>query len=109
MSFVLTKGTDDEYATEFAYVASAYACVASKTQALAIGLKDSRQFFNQGEAKPKPIAPCTRDSSRALSELQVIAGNCDWLIALCAPVVIGRSIALVFRQSFENRSICIYY
>ena len=28
MSFVLTKGTDDENATEFAYVTSAYACVA---------------------------------------------------------------------------------
>ena len=29
--------------------------------------------------------------SRALSKLQVIAGNSDWLIALFAPVVIGRS------------------
>ena len=55
-----------------------------------IGSKDSRQFFNQWEAKPKPIAPCTRDFSRASSELQVIARNCDWLIALPAPVVIGR-------------------
>ena len=43
------------------------------------------------EAKPKPIAPCTRDFSRALSKLQVIARNCDWFIALFAPVVIGRS------------------
>ena len=34
MSFVLTKGTDDEYASEFAYVACAYACVASENQAL---------------------------------------------------------------------------
>ena len=58
---------------------------------IVIGLKDSRQFFNQWEAKPKPIAPCTRDSSRASSELQVIARNCDWFIALSAPVVIGRS------------------
>ena len=32
---------------------------------LVIGLKDSRQFFNQWEAKPKPIAPCTRYLSRA--------------------------------------------
>ena len=56
-----------------------------------IGLKDSRQFFNQWEAKPKPIAPCTRDFSRSLSELQVIATNCDWFIALFDPVVIGRS------------------
>ena len=34
-------------------------------------LKDSRQFFNQWEAKPKPIALCTRDFSRASSELQI--------------------------------------
>ena len=39
----------------------------------------------------KPIAPCRRDFSRASSELQVIARNCDWFIALSAPVVIGRS------------------
>ena len=86
-----------------------------------IGLKDSRQFFSQGEAKPKPVAPSTRDLSRALSELQVIASNCDRFVALFAPVVIGRSnffgfgmdnrrdwslllsMVLVFRQSFENR------
>ena len=58
---------------------------------LVIGLKDSRQFFNQWEAKPKPIALCTRDFSRGLSELHVIARNFDWFIALSAPVVIGRS------------------
>ena len=34
---------------------------------------------------------CTRDFSRASSELQVIARNCDWFIALSAPAVIGRS------------------
>ena len=34
VSFVLTKGTDDEHATEFAYVACAYACVASENQAI---------------------------------------------------------------------------
>ena len=56
-----------------------------------IGLKDSCQFFNQWEEKPKPIAQCTRDFSRASSELQVIARNCDWFIALFVPVVIGRS------------------
>ena len=73
---------------------------------LVIGLKDSRQFFNQWESKPKPIAPRTRDFSRASSELQVIARNSDWFIALSDPVVIGRSnwLVLVFRQSFENRS-----
>ena len=62
-----------------------------------IGLKDSRQFFNQWESKPKPIAPCTRDFSRASSELQVIARNCDWFMGVIALV-------LVFRQSFENHS-----
>ena len=56
-----------------------------------LGLKDSRQFFNQWEAKPKPTAPCTRDFSRASSKLQVIARNCDWFIALFVPIVIGRS------------------
>ena len=58
---------------------------------LVIGLKKSCQFFNQWEAKSKPIAPWTRDFSRALSKLQVIARNSDWFIALFAPVVIGRS------------------
>ena len=59
---------------------------------LVIGLKDSRQFFNQWESKSKPIALCTRHFSRAPSELQVIiARSCDWFIALTAPVVIGRS------------------
>ena len=43
------------------------------------------------QAKPKPVAPCTRDFSRASSELHVIARNGDWFIALSAPVVIGRS------------------
>ena len=58
---------------------------------LVIGLKDSRQFFNQWEAKPKPIAPCTRDISRASGGFQVIARNCDWFMQLFVPVVIGRS------------------
>ena len=56
-----------------------------------IGLKDSCQFFNEWESKPKPIAPCTRDFFRVSSELQLIARNCDWFIALFAAVVIGRS------------------
>ena len=54
-------------------------------------LKRLAPGFNQREAKPKPIAPCTRDFSRSLSELQVIARNCYWFIALSALVVIGRS------------------
>ena len=56
-----------------------------------IGLKDSRRFFNQWEAKPNPIAPCMHDFYRASSELQVIVRNCDWFIVLAAPVVIGWS------------------
>ena len=56
---------------------------------LMIGLKISRHFFNQWEAKPKQIAPCTRDFCRVSSKLQVIARNSDWFIALFAPVVIG--------------------
>ena len=63
---------------------------------LVIGLKGSRQFFNQWEAKPKLIAPCMRDFSRASSELQVIARNCDWFMALFVPIVIGRSNCLGF-------------
>ena len=53
------------------------------------GLKSSRESFKQW--KVKQITPCTRYFSRALSELQVIAENCDWLIALFAPGVIGWS------------------
>ena len=56
-----------------------------------IGLKDSHQFYDQWDAKPKPIAPYTHDFSRASSELQVIARNCDWFMTLFVPVVIGRS------------------
>ena len=56
-------------------------------------LKNVAPFFNQlGEAKPKPIAPCTCDFSRALSKLQVITRNCDWFIALFASeLMISRS------------------
>lgn len=34
MSFAVTEGTGDEYATAFAHVARAYACVASENPAL---------------------------------------------------------------------------
>jgi len=37
------------------------------------------------------IAPCTRDFSRASSELHVIAKNCDWFMELSVPVVIVQS------------------
>jgi len=56
-----------------------------------IGSKDSRQFFSQWEATLKPTALCTRDFFRVLSEVQVIARNYDWSIALFAPIVIDRS------------------
>ena len=32
-----------------------------RSQRLVIGLKDSREFLNQWQAKPNPFAPCTRD------------------------------------------------
>ena len=53
----------------------------------------------------KPIATFTRDFSRASSELQIIARNCDWFIAL-TPLVIGRSncFGFGFRQSLDSRS-----
>ena len=54
-------------------------------------LKRLAPVFQPTRVKTKPITPCTRDFSRASSELQVIARNCDWFIALPAPVVIGRS------------------
>ena len=57
-----------------------------------VGARDSvARVFSQLDVKPKPIAPRARDFSRALSNLQLIARNCDWFIALFAPVVIGRS------------------
>ena len=54
-------------------------------------LKRLAPVFQPMRSKTKPIAPCTRDFSRASSELQVIARNCDWFISLPAPIVIGRS------------------
>ena len=56
-----------------------------------IGLEISRQFFNQSEAKPKPIACCTRDLSGTLSKVQVTAWIFHCLIALLDPVVICQS------------------
>ena len=70
---------------------------------LVFGLKSSHQLFNQWRGKPKPIPPCTRDSPRAFRKLQVIAKKIECLMALFAPVVLGRSM-FVFRQLFENHS-----
>ena len=65
-------------------------------------LKRLASVFSQREAKPKPIAPCTHDSSRAWSEFQVIARNCDWFIALFVPVVIDRSTGNCFGFGFST-------
>ena len=73
-----------------------------------ISLRVSGQFFSHLEAKPKLIAPCTRDFSRALNRLDLIARLSDWFTTLFTPVVIGRSNYFgygFFRQSFENLSI----
>ena len=73
---------------------------------LVMGLKEVRQFFSQWEAKSKPIAPCTRDVSRASGELRwllgIVIGSSRCLFFLWLVRVIA--LALVFRQSFENRS-----
>ena len=62
-------------------------------------LKIVAPVFQAMRSKPKPIAPRKRDFSRASSELPVIARNCDWFIALPAPVVIGRSNCFWFFDS----------
>ena len=57
-----------------------------------IGQQNSRHFFNQWEAKPKPIASRTNTFCRALHRLHVIALYSYWpIIALFRSVVIGRS------------------
>ena len=61
------------------------------TIAIVIGLKILRQLFSQWEPTQNQTAACTRDFSRALNKLQIIARNSDWLIALLTPVVIGPS------------------
>ena len=55
-------------------------------------LKRLAPVFQPMRSKTKPIARCTRDFPSALSDLNVIARNCDLFIALFfSPVVIGRS------------------
>ena len=60
----------------------------------------------RSKKKKKPIAPCTREFSQAFGKLRVIARNSDWLIALFAAVVIGRSkyYGIAFSQVFEKLS-----
>ena len=57
---------------------------------LVIGLKMSSQFFNNEKQNQHQSHLVRGDVSRALSKLQVIAGNSDWFIVLFAPVVIGQ-------------------
>ena len=54
-------------------------------------LKRLAPVFQPMRSKTKPIAPCTRDFSRALNKLQIIARNCHWFIVLFVPVVIDRN------------------
>ena len=55
-------------------------------------LKRLAPVFQPVRSKTKTNrAMYTRDFSRALSKFQIIARNCDWFIALFAPVVIGWS------------------
>ena len=77
-----------------------------------IGLKDSRQFLSQWEAKPKPIAPCIRVIFPAVwasfgSLLRIVIGSSRCLPLLWLVGVIA--LVLVFRQSFENRSGNLYF
>ena len=55
-----------------------------------------------GQAKPKPIAPCTRNFSRTLNTSQAIAGNSDCFMTLILAVVIVRSNYLRFFFSFNT-------
>ena len=63
---------------------------------LMIGLKDSCQFFSQWEAKPKPIAPRTRDFPTVWASFGSLLG-----------IVIGSSRCLPL--SFKNRSMLANY
>ena len=55
-------------------------------------LKRVAPVFQPMRSKTKTNrAMYTRDFSRASSEFQIIARNCDWFIVLFVPVVIGRS------------------
>ena len=55
------------------------------------------------------MAPCTHDFSRALSDLQVIARNCDWFILLFSPAVIGWSELLWFWFSNNHLKTALMY
>ena len=66
--------------------------IAIATLRLVIGLKVSRQFFNQREAKPKPIGPWAGDFN--FPRFEKVTDNFQefhWFIALFAPVLIDQS------------------
>ena len=54
-------------------------------------LKKIAPVFQPMRCKTKTNRTLYACFSRASSELQVIARNCDWFIVLFVPVVIGRS------------------
>ena len=88
---MLTAGQSSCYSSSQMTVEINYAIAIAIAIAIVIGLKISRQLFSQREPKQNQTAACTRDFSRALNKLQIIARNSDWLIALLTPVVIGQS------------------
>ena len=69
MSFVVTKGTDDEDATDFAYVARAYACVAIVKTRLNIStfLRVGHVIFSR-----ECFACVKRARGRARAELKIV-------------------------------------
>jgi len=56
-----------------------------------IGLKESRQFSTNEKQNQNQSHYVRLIFSRASRELQLIARNFDWFIALFVPVLIGRS------------------
>ena len=54
-------------------------------------LKNSRQFFIQSEAKPKPIVTHSHSFSRALRQLPVITSSAHWFTVFCVFFVIRYS------------------
>ena len=54
-------------------------------------LKSLAPVYQPTRGKPKPIATCTRDFSRVLSNLHGIGTNLDWFVGLFARALIGRS------------------
>ena len=56
-----------------------------------IGLKKSRHFLSQSEAKPKPIVTRLRTFSRASRRLHVTASSFDWFTGLSVSFLTGHS------------------